>query len=112
MLFSAIQTSGTGLTVNRAWLDAISDNISNINTAKPTSGEAFRARYLVAQANSYGGSVDGNGGGVHVAGVQLGDPNGRVVNDPSNPMADADGNVRMPDIDLGEQMTQLLIAQR
>ena len=27
-------------------------------------------------------------------------------------MADADGMVRMPDIDMGEQMTQLMIAQR
>src|SRR3954463_13178656 len=101
MIFDAIRTSGSGLTFNRAWLDAVSDNLSNINDAKPTSGEAFRARYVVAQANSYGGStISGVGAGVHVSGVQLGSAQGRVVNDPSNPMADADGNVRMPDIDL------------
>jgi flagellar basal-body rod protein FlgC len=44
--------------------------------------------------------------------VTFGDPAGRVVNDPSNPLADAQGNVRMPDIDLGDQMVQMLVAER
>ena len=37
---------------------------------------------------------------------------GRVVNEPDNPLADKDGNVRYPDIDLGSQMGQLIMAQR
>ena len=36
----------------------------------------------------------------------------RVVNDPSNALADADGNVRLPDLDLASQMSQLVMAQR
>ena len=32
MTFDAIGIAGTGLTVHRKWLDAISDNIANINT--------------------------------------------------------------------------------
>jgi flagellar basal-body rod protein FlgC len=35
-----------------------------------------------------------------------------VVNDPSNALADADGNVRLPDLDLASQMSQLVMAQR
>ena len=35
-----------------------------------------------------------------------------IVSDPTNPLADANGMVRYPDIDLGEQMTQLMMAQR
>jgi flagellar basal-body rod protein FlgC len=34
------------------------------------------------------------------------------VHEPAHPLADADGNVRYPDIDLGSQMTQLIMAQR
>ena len=30
--FDAIGIAGTGLTVHRKWLDAVSDNIANINT--------------------------------------------------------------------------------
>lgn len=105
MTFDAIGIAGTALTVHRKWLDAVSDNIANINTAKPTSGPAFQARYIQA--------VEGQGDtGVYVSGTSLGDATGRVVNDPGNPLADAQGNVRMPDIDLGSQMGQLIMAQR
>jgi flagellar basal-body rod protein FlgC len=108
-LFGAIGTAGTGLTTHRKWLDALSDNIANINTVEPTSGDAFRARYIVAQSIEDG---FGNGGGVQVTGVSLGSAAGQVVHEPDNPLADADGNVRRPDIDLGDQMTQMIMAQR
>jgi flagellar basal-body rod protein FlgC len=105
MTFDAIGIAGTALTVHRKWLDAISDNIANVNTAKPTNGAAFQARYVQAQ--------EGPGNtGVYVAGTLLGDAQGRVVQDPNNPLADANGNVRMPDIDLGAQMSSLILAQR
>jgi flagellar basal-body rod protein FlgC len=35
-----------------------------------------------------------------------------MVYEPNNPLADDEGYVRYPDIDLGDQMTQLLMAQR
>ena len=35
-----IGIAGTGLTVYRKWLDAVSDNIANINDISPTSGPA------------------------------------------------------------------------
>lgn len=107
-LFGALGISASGVTVYRKWLDAVSDNIANINTVKPTSENAFQARYVVAQAREYG-SGDG---GVDVAGIKLGSAQGRLVYDPQNPLADKDGNVRLPDIDLGSQMTQLIMAQR
>lgn len=108
-LFGAIGVSGSGLTVYRQWLDAISDNIANINDAAPTSGEAFRARFVVAQ--SANGS-SGEGAGVQVSGIMLGSAEGRLVYEPSHPLADAEGMVRYPDIDLADQMTQMIMAQR
>lgn len=105
MTFDAIGIAGTALTVHRKWLDAISDNIANVNTARPTDENAFQARYVVAQA--------GEGtSGVYVQGAAYGDAEGRLVYDPQNPLADDDGMVRMPDIDLASQMSQLIMAQR
>jgi flagellar basal-body rod protein FlgC len=105
MTFDAIGIAGTGLTLHRKWLDAISDNIANINTAKPTSGPAFQARYIEAQ--------EGQGvSGVYVAGAAYGDAAGRLVYEPDNPVADAKGYVRYPDIDLSSQMGALIMAQR
>ncbi|QGQ20309.1 flagellar basal body rod protein FlgC [Cellulomonas sp. JZ18] len=103
-VFGAIGIASTGLTVHRKWLDAVSDNIANVNTVRGTDEEAFRARYVVAQEMA--------GGGVQVAGVVLGDAEGRVVHDPDHPLADEQGYVRMPDVDMSSQMTQLVMAQR
>jgi flagellar basal-body rod protein FlgC len=105
MTFDAIGIAATGLTLHRKWLDAVSDNLANINTATPTSGAAFQARYVVAQA--------GEGtSGVYVSGAAYGDPAGRLVYEPDNPLADEQGYVRYPDIDLATQMGQLIMAQR
>lgn len=105
MTFDAIGIAGTGLTLHRKWLDAISDNLANINTAKPTDGAAFQARYIVAQ--------EGEGvSGAYVAGAAYGSAEGRMVYEPDNPVADANGYVRYPDIDLSEQMGALIMAQR
>ena len=107
-LFSAIGIAGTGVTVYRKWLDAVSDNLANVNNVSSTDGEAFRARYIDARANDYG---SGNGG-AYVAGTVFGNAEGRIVHQPDHPLADEDGNVRLPDIDMGEQMSQLIMAQR
>ena len=104
-LFNAIGIAGSGVTVYRKWLDAVSDNLSNINDAAPTSGEAFKAKYVIAQEAS-----DGNG--AQVGGIVEGSGQGRLVYEPGHPDADADGNVRYPDIDMGSQMGQLIMAQR
>lgn len=105
MPFDAIGIAGSALTVHRKWLDAVSDNMANVNTVTATDDEAFRARYVLAQA--------GEGlSGVHVAGAALGDPSGRLVHQPDHPLADENGFVRYPDIDLAEQMSQLIMAQR
>ena len=108
-LFGAIGIASTGLTVHRKWLDAISDNLANMDNATRTSESAFQARYVVAQAN---GTADGEPAGVSVTGIALGSAAGRIVNEPNNPLADAEGNVRYPDIDEATQMTQLIMAQR
>ncbi|MGZ4436883.1 MAG: flagellar basal body rod protein FlgC [Nocardioidaceae bacterium] len=102
--FDMMNIAGTGLGMHQTWLDCLSFNIANVNTARPTSGAAFQAQYVQAQA------VDGYG--VRVSGIARGDATGRVVYSPDDPMADAKGYVRMPDIDMGSQMSQLIMAQR
>lgn len=104
-MFDAINIASTGAAVYRKWLDAVSDNIANINDVSPTSGNAFQAEYV--QAGPVGG-----GQGAVVTGIQRGSAAGRVVYEPGNPLADANGMVRVPDIDLGDQMGQMIMAQR
>jgi flagellar basal-body rod protein FlgC len=106
--FGALDIAGSGLVTHRKWLDAVSDNIANINDATSTDKPAFQEKMVEAQAVDYGAGT----GGVRVAGVQLGSAAGRTAYEPDNPLADKDGYVKYPDIDLGDQMTQLMMAQR
>jgi len=107
--FGALGIAGSGMNVYRHWLDAVSDNLANVNTVRSTDDAAFQARYVVAQSNDTQG---GETGGVHVAGAAFGDAEGRLVYEPSHPLADAEGYVRYPDIDMSSQMVQLIMAQR
>lgn len=52
MTFDAIGIAGTGLNVHRKWLDALSDNIANVNTATPAGEEAFREKFVTVQAGT------------------------------------------------------------
>ena len=103
--FNAIGVASSGVTVYRKWLDAVSDNIANIDNVSRTSEKAFQARYVVAQE-----AADGNG--AQVGGVAFGSAQGILTYDPENPLADSQGYVRRPDIDLGGQMSQMMMAQR
>jgi flagellar basal-body rod protein FlgC len=103
--FNAIGVAGSGVTVYRKWLDAVSDNIANIDNVSRTSDKAFQARYVIAQE-----AQDGNG--AQVGGIALGSAEGQLTYEPDNPLADTEGYVRRPDIDLGSQMAQMIMAQR
>ena len=103
-IFGAIGVAGTGMTVYRKWLDAISDNMSNLDTVRPTNEDAFQTRYVIAKPIE--------GGGTQVAGIALGSAEGRLVYEPDNPLADEGGYVKYPDIDMSSQMTQMIMAQR
>ena len=104
-VFSVIGIAGTGATVYRKWLDAVSDNIANLNTVRATSDAAYQEKRVIAEPMP--------GGGVQVAGVLAGSSaQGKLVYEPTHPLADADGMVRYPDVDLSSEMTQLIMAQR
>ncbi|MGN6612430.1 MAG: flagellar basal body rod protein FlgC [Angustibacter sp.] len=102
-IFDALGIAQSGVAVYRKWLDAVSDNIANMNNVTSTSQAAYQQKSIIATAMDEG---------VQVGGVALGDAQGRLVYDPTHPLADAGGYVRYPDIDLGQQMGQLIMAQR
>lgn len=108
--FSSLAVPASGISVMKTWIDAISDNVANVNTVRRTSETAFQSRYVVAR--SVPGGVNGIGRGVQVSRIQLGDGEGVLAFDPNHPLADANGVVRRPNVDLVEQLTNLIVAQR
>jgi flagellar basal-body rod protein FlgC len=102
--FDTLRIANTALGAHQVWLDALADNIANVNTVRSTDDEAFRATYVV-----FGARGDG---GVDVDGFAQSAAEGRVVSSPDHPLADEDGYVRLPDTDMSSQMSQLVMAQR
>ncbi|SDF10105.1 flagellar basal-body rod protein FlgC [Blastococcus fimeti] len=107
-IFDTFGIAGSGLMTHRKWLDAVSDNIANVNTVRRTDEDAFQQRMIVAQSVDYGSGE----GGVRAARAEFAKPEGRLVYEPNHPLADAEGYVKYPDIDLGDQMSQMIMAQR
>lgn len=102
--FETLRIANTSLGAHQVWLDAIAGNIANVNTVTSTDDDAFQATYVI-----FGARDDG---GVDVDGFAGSDPEGRLVHDPGHPLADEDGYVRAPELDMSSQMGQLVMAQR
>jgi len=112
-MFPTFDIASSALTTHRIWMNALADNIANINTVKPMSQSAYQEKFIVAQEiPSSPGDPVGVGGGVAPVAVQYGDATGMVTYDPTNPLANKQGLVRRPSENLGDQMTNLIIAQR
>ena len=102
--FDLLRIANSSLGMHQTWLDALAHNISNANTVVATAEDAFQAQMVVATARPEGG--------VDVTGIELSDAEGLLVHAPDHPLADADGMVRAPDMDMSVQMTSLVQAQR
>ena len=102
--FDLLRIAGSSLGFHQTWLDALGNNIANVNTIRRTSQSAFRAQMVEAAARP--------DGGVDVAGVAASSAAGRLEYAPDHPLADQNGYVRAPDMDLASQMSQLVMAQR
>lgn len=109
-LFDVLATAGSGMTVYRTWLEAVSDNVANMNNVAAPNEPAYQERFVVAE--SVGTGDVGDAGGVRVADIEFGNPEGRRIYWPLHPFADKQGDVRVPDVDLADQMTAMIVAQR
>jgi flagellar basal-body rod protein FlgC len=109
--FSSMDIGRTGVGFSHHWLDTIAHNLANSNTVTATDEEPFRALRPMARplgAEPYAPT----GSGVYLAAQveEEGDP--ALVSDPLHPLADEDGNVAKPLVDVGGMMTDLMVAQR
>lgn len=102
--FDMLRIANSSLGMHQTWLDAIANNIANVNTVRPTNQSAFQAQMVEAAPSA--------NGGVEVAGIARSDPQGRMEYSPDHPLADAEGYVRAPEVDMASQMSQLVMAQR
>lgn len=108
-VFGTLGVATSGMGVYKTWLNAVADNVANIDDVTDTSTPAFQERFITAGPIT---DTQGNGAGAQVTGVEWGDPNGRLEYNPNHPLADANGYIRRPDMNLTDQMVYMQLAQR
>ncbi|UOO37319.1 flagellar basal body rod protein FlgC [Oscillospiraceae bacterium CM] len=119
---SGMDISGSGLTAQRMRMDVISDNIANVDTTRTADGTPYTKKYVVLAErsdfagvlkNASGGTSGSVSGGVRV--TEIGEDTTtpyQLVYDPTNPDAGEDGYVRMPNVDITQEMVDMISAYR
>ncbi|HSH00508.1 MAG TPA: flagellar basal body rod protein FlgC [candidate division Zixibacteria bacterium] len=139
-IFTALEISSSGMTAQRKKMDAVAENIANVDTTRTPEGGAYRRkRALVSEIedkpNFQSALRRANGklaqtNSRHLPGVsELSQPGPELsqveaevvadensefkkIYDPSHPDADADGFVQMPDIEIINEMVDMIAANR
>lgn len=107
-LFGALDISGSGINAAQTWINTTAGNIANANDTVATTSPVYATQTPFFQAVGQAGQI---GDGVAVTSVQLGSTAGVIESQPNNPLADAQGNVRVANVDMGSQMVNLIAAQ-
>lgn len=107
-LFNIFKVSGSAMSAQAQRLNAVASNLANADSATSASGQAYRAKQVVFEAVP----MDGGATAVKVAQV-VEDPSPlKQVYDPKHPMADDNGYVSMPNVNVVDEMVNMLSASR
>lgn len=139
-IFTSIEVSGSGMSLQRRKMNVVSQNIANAETTKTEEGGPYRRRRLdvsaddeklpfktILESSTNGLLLTNKGhlpeipvapGNYETVAVARGeeiqaDENAyRLIYDPTHPDANADGYVKMPDIELINEMVDMMSANR
>ena len=93
-----------------ARLNTVASNIANADSAPAPGGEVYRSKQVVFQSVA---SANGDGPAkVAVAGIVESTAPPRSVFDPKHPLADGEGYVSLPNVNVVEEMVNMLSASR
>lgn len=137
--FSSFNTASRGLEAQRRRMGAAAENIANANTSRTEDGEPYRPKRAVQEApdtrySDFYNLLDrmstsmSSDGGQHASGPSLErmieegrlgpvteveeEERFRMEYDPSHPHADENGFVRYPDINIVDEMSRMISANR
>jgi flagellar basal-body rod protein FlgC len=116
--FKVFDIAGAGLSAQSVRLNTVASNLANADSVSGNPATVYRARHPVFQAvraavqSSLGQTQSQPTATVRVAGIVESNAPPTVRNDPGNPLADAQGNVYAPNVNVIEEMTDMISASR
>lgn len=116
--FNNMRISSSGLSAERLRMDTIASNIANVETTRGENGQPYRRKIAVFQENldktlnKDTGKYEDNMLGVKAVGIKEDESSLKRVYEPSNPDADKDGYVSMPNVNILNEMADMISATR
>ncbi len=108
--FGMLEVSASALKAQRERMDAIASNMANASSTRSEEGGPYKKREVVFS------TMPVEDGKQELEGVQVSsvvkENDFQKVYDPSNPDAGKDGFVKMPDINVIEEMVNMMTAYR
>jgi flagellar basal-body rod protein FlgC len=109
--FKIFDIAGSGMSAQSVRLNTVASNLANADSVSNSPQGVYRARHPVFKANLPTPS-DNSSGGVSVAGIVESKAAPETRYDPGNPLADAQGYVYAPSVNVVEEMTDMISASR
>lgn len=103
-LFTAMDISASGMRAQRTRMNIISSNIANAHTTRSATGGPYQRRDVIFRENAFEDKLSS----VEVERIVSDPTPGNRVYEPSNPDADEDGYVRLPNVNLMEEMVNMI----
>lgn len=120
-LMDVFDIAGSGMSAQTVRLNTTSSNIANAESVSSNMGETYRARQPVF-ATQYQNELKKDpfafnngresGAGVRVAGIVESDAPYQLRYEPHHPMANDEGYVAYPNVNVVEEMTNMISASR
>lgn len=112
-LFNIFDVAGSALNAQTLRLNTTSSNLANANSASSSTDETYKARQPVFATMMSNEFDDQNGSvGVQVLGIVEKQEPSRAEYSPGHPMADEEGYVYMPNVNVIEEMANMISASR
>ncbi|CAI0702822.1 Putative proximal rod protein [Serratia entomophila] len=108
-LLNIFDISGSALSAQSQRMNVSASNMANADSVTGPDGQPYRAKQVVFEVAAAPGQPTG---GVRVAQVVDDPAPERLVYQPGNPLADAKGYVRMPNVDVVGEMVNTISASR
>lgn len=107
-LFNVFKISGSAMSAQSLRLNTVASNLANADSVVSSDGKPYQAKQVVFKAIQDSAGVNS----VKVDRVIENQAPGKMVYDPKNPMANGDGYVTMPNVNVTEEMVNMISASR